>query len=120
MVKQAGKSFSLPSLFIDAFKTVLTSTELDPALIADMFEFISESGAMELFDCVDIEVLHQARNFIIKQLATELQSEFVGVYSSNQSSREYQPHTADIAQRKLANCALLYIAKDSILALSKI
>jgi len=115
--KQAGKGFSLPALFIDAFKTVLTSDTLDSALIADMFEFISESGAMELFESVDIDILHEARNYIIKQLANELQSEFVTVYSNNQSNGEYQPNTADIALRKLANCSLSYIAKaDKVLA----
>ncbi|MCP5077995.1 MAG: aminopeptidase N, partial [Psychromonas sp.] len=117
LLKQAGNSFALPTLFINAFKTVLTSKTLDSALIADMFEFISENGAMELFESVDIDVLHEARKYIIKQLATELQSEFVAIYLSNQSNGEYQPNTADIALRKLANCSLAYIAKaDKTLA----
>jgi aminopeptidase N len=116
-LQQAGNAFSLPTLFIEAFKAVLTSEHLDPALIADMFEFISENGAMELFEVVDIEAIHQARLFILQQLADQLQSEFVAVYHLHQLTADYQPKTEDIAQRKLANCALSYIAKsDSTLA----
>ncbi|WP_022942314.1 aminopeptidase N [Psychromonas hadalis] len=109
---QAGKAFSLPTLFVDAFRATLTSEQLDPALIADMFEFISESGAMELFDSVDIEALHKAREYILNQLAEQLQTEFVTIYHRSQLNAEYQPKTADIALRKLANCALLFIAKS--------
>ena len=112
LLKQSGKAFNLPSLFIDAFIAVLTSDQLDPALIADMFEFITENGAMELFDTVDIEAIHEARNFILKELATQLQGEFEAIYEKHQLDTEYQPNTSDIAQRKLANCALLYIAKS--------
>ncbi|PKF60386.1 aminopeptidase N [Psychromonas sp. psych-6C06] len=112
LLKQQGQAFTLPTLFVDAFKSVLLNDQLDPALIADMFEFISESGAMELFDCVDIEALHEARNYIIKTLATSLQSDFVTLYHQHHVAGEYQPNSADIGQRKLANCAIAYIAKS--------
>tara|TARA_R110001583_G_scaffold11285_1_gene51292 strand:- start:2070 stop:4712 length:2643 start_codon:yes stop_codon:yes gene_type:complete len=109
---QLDKAFSLPSVFVEAFKTVLISDQLDPALIADMFEFISENGAMELFEKVDIEAIHEARQFILSELASQLQSEFNDIYIKHHLNVEYSPNTADIAQRKLANCALLYLAKS--------
>lgn len=113
---QNKQKMQLPALFIEAFKVVLVSEILDPALIADMFEFVSETGAMELFDRVDIEALHQAREFMLRQLAVALHSEFVTVYQTHQVAGEYLPITADIASRKLANLALLFIAKaDSAL-----
>jgi aminopeptidase N len=111
-LNQSGNDFVLPELFIEAFKTVLINDQLDPALIADMFEFISENGAMELFEKVDIEAIHEARNYILSQLAKQLQSEFNDIYIKHHLSVEYSPKTSDIAQRKLANCALLYLAKS--------
>lgn len=111
-LKQSGQDFVLPELFIEAFKTVLTSEQLDPALIADMFEFISENGAMELFEKVDIEAIHEARKYILQQLANQLQNQFLDVYEKHHLSVEYSPNSEDIAQRKLANCALLYLAKS--------
>ncbi|MFT6924536.1 MAG: aminopeptidase N [Psychromonas sp.] len=106
-----NRLMQLPELFTDGFKAVLVSEQLDPALIADMFEFVSETGAMELFDKVDIEALHQAREFMISRLAAALHSEFLSVYETHQVAGEYQPVTANIADRKLANLALLFIAK---------
>ncbi len=114
---QAKQAMTLPVVMIQAFSAVLSSEELDPALIADMFEFISEAGAMELFERVDIEALHQAREFMLKQLALALKNEFMAAYQSHQVSGPYQPNTVDIGHRKLANLALLYISKaDSALA----
>ena len=114
---QAKQEMTLPDLMIRAFRSVLRSEVLDPAFIADMFEFISETGAMELFDSVDIEALHQAREFMLKQLAVELKDEFIVAYQSHQVSGDYQPNTEDIADRKLANLALLFISKaDASLA----
>ncbi|MGB5445156.1 MAG: DUF3458 domain-containing protein, partial [Psychromonas sp.] len=105
------QEMQLPELFIEGFKTVLLSEQLDPSLIADMFEFVSESGAMELFDRVDIDALHQAREFMLNQLAAGLHKEFISVYDNHQVLGEYVPAVADIANRKLANLALLFIAK---------
>ncbi|MFT6986841.1 MAG: aminopeptidase N [Psychromonas sp.] len=115
--QQAKQKMALPQLFIDAFKSVLVNAELDPALIADMFEFVSETGAMELFDSVDIEALHQAREFMLTQLAVELKNEFVLAYQNHQVKGDYQPIGKDIANRKLANLALLFISRaDSLVA----
>ncbi|WP_019613792.1 aminopeptidase N [Psychromonas ossibalaenae] len=114
---QAKQSLALPAAFTDAFKAVLVNDRVDPALIADMFDFISETGAMELFERVDIEALHQARDFMLKHLAAELKNEFVDAYNNHQVKGEYQPDSADIAKRKLANTALRYISKaDPLLA----
>jgi aminopeptidase N len=114
---QAQQEMFLPELMVTGFKSVLTSNTLDPALIADMFEFVSETGAMELFTSVDIEALHYAHRFMLKQLAIELQDEFVLAYENHQISGPYQPSTVDIAHRKLANLSLSFIAKaDAALA----
>lgn len=114
---QAGKDFALPCLVVEAFRSMLTSEPLDAALVADMFEFISVTGALELFSSVDVAQLHEAREFIVNHLAAQLQNEFVACYHAQQLATPYQPTINDIAQRKLANCALAYIAKaDPVLA----
>ncbi|WP_354625677.1 aminopeptidase N [Psychromonas sp. MME2] len=114
---KSEQAMNLPSMFIDAFKSILTAQHLDPALIADMFDFISETGAMELFDTVDIEALHSAREFMLAELAKQLLNEFVKVYEYYQVTGDYQPECDDIARRKLTNLALLYISKgDPVLA----
>jgi len=114
---QANQSMIMPELMINAFRDTLVNPLLDPALVADMFEFISETGAMELFTTVDIEALHHARQFMIRQLAIALKNEFIDAYKTHQVNGEYQPQTADIANRKLTNLSLLFISKaDPVLA----
>ncbi|AGH81307.1 aminopeptidase N [Psychromonas sp. CNPT3] len=107
---QAGKEMSLPPLFVDAFKVTLVNTQLDPAMIANIFEFISEVGALELFKTVDIDLLHQAREFMLHSLAHGLQKEFVHAYERSQLNAPYNIKTEDIAKRHLASTALSYIA----------
>ena len=114
---QSNQAMLVPELMVQAFRDTLTNPVLDPALIADMFEFISETGAMELFTTVDIDALHHAREFMLNQLATALQAEFIDAYGKHQVIGEYQPQTADIANRKLTNLSLLFISKaDPVLA----
>ena len=108
---QQGQEMSLPSIFIDGFKSVLVSEELDPSLVADMFAFTSENGARELFDLVDIDAIHNAREFMIKQIAVELHELFVDTYLRHNQLKAYQPNIDDIAQRKLKNSALAFIAR---------
>ncbi|MCG6201730.1 aminopeptidase N [Psychromonas antarctica] len=118
--KKSNQKMALPPVFIEAFRSVLISDDLDPALITDMFEFVSEAGAMELFECVDIEALHHAREFMLEQLAIELKDEFVSAYQNHQVTGDYQPVSADIANRKLANLALLFISRADPLAANKL
>jgi len=108
---RSSESLYLPESFTFSFKNVFSKHRCDPALVADMFDFISESGAMELFDCVDIDALHAVRNFMVKEIATDLKEEFMEAFERHQISGEYQPDALDIAKRKLANTALFYISK---------
>lgn len=114
---QNGSALSLPSIFIDGFKSVLVSESLDPSLVADMFAFTSENGARELFERVDIDAIHNAREFMLKEIATQLHELFVDTYLRHNQLKAYQPEVNDIAKRKLKNSALAFIARvDKTLA----
>jgi len=108
---QQGQCLSLPSIFVDGFKSVLVSEDLDPAFVADMFSFTSESGARELFDVVDIEAIHHAREFMLQDIAVQLSELFVDTYLHHHELKAYQPDIDDIAKRKLKNLALSFIAR---------
>ena len=76
-----------------------------------MFTFTSESGARELFELVDIEAIHTARDFMLAEIATQLSELFVDTYLRHQELKAYQPDIGDIAKRKLKNIALAFIAR---------
>ncbi|RBW47863.1 aminopeptidase N [Psychromonas sp. B3M02] len=108
---QNAEMLSLPEIFIDGFKSVLVSEDLDPSLVADMFAFTSENGARELFDVVDIDAIHTARDFMLQEIATQLHELFVDTYLRHNELKAYQPDIEDIAKRKLKNSALAFIAR---------
>ena len=108
---QNGEALSLPSIFINGFKSVLVSEELDPALIASMFTFTTENGARELFELVDIDAIHTAREFMLDEIATQLNELFVDTYLRHQQLKAYEPKIDDIAKRMLKNLALAFIAR---------
>ena len=108
---QSGAALSLPDIFIDGFKSVLVSETLDPSLVADMFAFTSENGARELFEQVDIDAIHNARDFMLKEIAIKLHELFVDTYLRHNQLKAYQPNIDDIAKRKLKNSALSFIAR---------
>ena len=76
-----------------------------------MFTFTSETGARELFELVDVEAIHEAREFMLQEIATQLSELFVDTYLRHQQLKEYQPNIDDIAKRKLKNLALVFIAR---------
>lgn len=106
-----NQALSLPSIFIDGFKSVLVSETLDPSLVADMFTFTSENGSRELFEVVDIDAIHEARDFMLQEIATQLHELFVDTYLRHKQLKAYQPDINDIAIRKLKNLALTFIAR---------
>ncbi|TEW56007.1 aminopeptidase N [Psychromonas sp. RZ22] len=107
---QQKEALELPEIFIDGFKSVLVSENLDPALIADMFTFTSENGARELFEYVDIDAIHHARHFMLQEIATQLHELFVDTYLRHHKLKAYQADINDIAERKLKNISLIFIA----------
>lgn len=107
----AGKEMTLPTIFIDGFKSILVSETLDPSLISDMFTFTSENGARELFDQVDVDAINKVRGFMLNEISTQLHELFVDTYLRHNQLKAYQPDIDDIAKRKLKNLALSFIAR---------
>ncbi|VFS51673.1 Aminopeptidase N [Budvicia aquatica] len=106
---QQGEMFDLPLHVVDAFRAVLLSDQLDPALAAQILTLPSENEIAELFDIIDPDAIHQVRSSLITCLATELQDEWLAIYVANKTER-YQIDHGDIAKRALRNVCLSYLA----------
>ncbi len=106
---QQGEMFDLPLHVVDAFRAVLLSDRLDPALAAQILTLPSENEIAELFDIIDPDAIHQVRSSLITCLATELQDEWLAIYVANKTER-YQIDHGDIAKRALRNVCLSYLA----------
>lgn len=95
--------------FIDAFRSVLTNASLDPALRELALTLPSETMIAENMDEVDPHALHQARQFMRKTLAAELEKEWKETYKENSTGRKYRPVPQDAGKRALKNLALSYL-----------
>lgn len=104
-----------PSLnpdFISTFKYVLNDDQLDPAMVAQMFELPSEKYLGELSKTIDVESIHFARSCVQRKLAKALKADFLSIYSSFSSSDTFSVSADAIAARSLKNMALHYLGVE--------
>lgn len=106
---QAGKTLILPEHVIDAFRAVLLSDNIDPALAALILTLPSENEMAESFQIIDPDAIHAVADFIAHQLAVGMADEFLAVYQSIHIDG-YRVDHQDIAKRALRNVCLQYIA----------
>jgi aminopeptidase N len=90
----------------DAYRGVLLSESLDPALVAEIFTFPSVSSLIEQVSAVDLDTLAIARDFVIEELASACEDELLTRY------RE-QTNVDSPAARSLKNTCLLLLLKVS-------
>ncbi|SUC32192.1 Aminopeptidase N [Providencia rettgeri] len=107
----------MPESVVDAFRGVLLSDSIDPALVALILTLPSENELAELFTVIDPVAIHEVVNFIHHQLAVEMHDELLSVYRSINIDG-YRVDHQDIAKRSLRNICLQYLAAgdDSELA----
>lgn len=106
---QKGEAFTLPDSVVDAFRAVLLSDTLDPALAAQILTLPSENEMSEPFDIIDPDAIHQVRSAMLKRLAQDMEAEWLAVYLANRTD-EYRIDHEDIAKRALRNVCLSYLA----------
>ncbi|RUR32333.1 aminopeptidase N [Vreelandella andesensis] len=99
----------MDSRVVEAFRTLLTGSMSDKAVLAEMLTLPSEAYVAEQQPIVDVDAIHAAREFVRQSLAVALRDEFVAVYKANQSEAPYAPTPEQIAQRSLKNVALTYL-----------
>ena len=98
---QMISKLELPEDFILVFKQILFDNKADKALIAKMISLPSETYLADFMTQVNVEGIHEAREFMHKELAEKLKEEFEQVYKSNLAN--------DAAERSLKNACLGYL-----------
>jgi aminopeptidase N len=104
----AARDLSIPGYYVDACQKTLNDKTLDKALIARALTLPSLSYVGEMMPVIDVDAIHQAREFIYSQLALKLETDFLEVYQQN-SQHEYDLSPASMAKRFLRNQALSYL-----------
>jgi len=104
----AGTELVVPDYYVDACATTLQNKSLDKALIARALKLPSLTYVGEMMPVIDVDAIHQAREFIYSQLSQKLSEDFLHIYQTN-SQREYNLSPASMAERFLRNQALSYL-----------
>ncbi len=105
---QQQQALELPGAFVEACRKTLRDKALDKALIARALTLPSLSYVSEHMRVVDVVAIHQAREFINGQLASQLEADWLVVYRNNSADRfELTPQA--MAKRFLKNLALSYL-----------
>jgi len=104
----AGKTLQLGASFVTAFKQVMLNEQLDKALVARILSLPSEDYLAESMEEVDVDAIHQVREFCRVELAKQLKTELTQLYDSNQSD-QFKLDADAMGQRSLKNLCLAYL-----------
>jgi len=98
-----------PSL-IQAFKKLLEQSWEDLSYFSLLLNLPSETYLAEQMQVVDVDAIHQAREFVSKTLATELQAQFQALYAQNHKDESGQFDAGAIGRRRIKNTCLNYLS----------
>ena len=105
----APASHILPPEVVQAFGQVLQNTQLDAAFKELVLTMPSETYLAEQLAVVDPVRIHQVRQAMRMQLATELQSLWAHIYETHRTHGTFSIDAQAMGSRALANMALLHL-----------
>ena len=95
---------------VESFRQLLTTSGLDPALIAETLSLPSEPALAREFDPVAVEALHTAWNDLRRRLAAALETEFVATRDRTLGTEPYRFTAEQVGRRHLHAVVLDYLA----------
>jgi len=94
---------------VEAYRKLVSDTDLDQALVAKMLQLPSEAYLIELAENADVPAIHEARETVLKCLAHALRNELLACYQRNLETGAYEVTPEAIARRSLRNTALAWL-----------
>jgi aminopeptidase N len=107
-----GAELSLDARLVEAFRALLTDPTLDKAMVALMLNLPTEAYLSEVAELIEVEAIHEVRQFARRTLGALLGEEFLHAYKLNDGQLKDQNYAASgeqIASRSLKNIALGYL-----------
>ncbi|MEW6290797.1 MAG: aminopeptidase N [Thermodesulfobacteriota bacterium] len=111
--RQQGKELLLDEAFVAVFQGLLAQEyKIDPAFLAELLELPSEKYLGEQVAIIDVEAIHQVRQFVRRSLSATLRDYFLEVYHANTSMEPYRYDQQSAGKRSLKNIALAYLMQN--------
>ncbi|MEN8190840.1 MAG: aminopeptidase N, partial [Thermodesulfobacteriota bacterium] len=110
-----GEIPALEQSFVEAVRLILVDDDSDPALLARALSMPAETTLAQKMAVIEPAHLHLARQFVRKQLALQLETEFLAVYEKNNRPGEYSLSPEEMGRRSLKNsCLSALMVEDSM------
>ncbi len=106
-----GRKMQLNPIIVTAFKQVLEHPWDDLSYFALLLSLPSENYLAEQMQVVDVDSIHAAREFLVQNLAEQLQSQFQALYENNHRDESGQFDSGAIGRRRIKNTCLSYLSK---------
>ncbi|MFZ2726666.1 MAG: aminopeptidase N [Methylococcaceae bacterium] len=108
---QNGRELILQPVLVEAFSKLLAQHFDDLSYCALLLGLPAENYLAELMTVVDVVAIHQAREFVIAQLAQHLQHDFSRLYETLQQAETGALDASSIGRRRLKNLCLSYLSR---------
>jgi aminopeptidase N len=108
---ELGRPLQLEPVIVDAYRSVLTDSSGDLSYQALLLALPEESYLSGQMAIIDVEAIHQAREFVKKTLAEALQAEFKALYEQHHRDESGSFDAGAVGRRRLKNACLSYLSK---------
>ena len=108
---QQGKALSLNPVLVEAYKNILQQSWDDLSYLSLLLSLPEENYLAGQMDVVDVDAIHQAREFVKQSLAEQLQDQFKALYQKYHKDESGQFDAGAIGRRRIKNSCLSYLAK---------
>ena len=106
----AGKPMRADPAFLGAISAMLQAAMEDREFQAYAMTLPSESYTCQSMNPVEPEAVHQARRFLIREIARTMRDALLAVYAANQDAGAYRLDQHSIGRRSLKNTCLSYLS----------
>ncbi|MDP1574482.1 MAG: aminopeptidase N [Coxiellaceae bacterium] len=107
------KPVSAPPLLIETFKKLLSQKITDENLFSRLLMFPSLKYLVSQIDKIDLDIIYQAKVFLEKVLATQLEATWFKLFKEYQLSGGYVYDNHACGYRRLKNQCLQYLLKSN-------
>ena len=107
-IQQQQPRSPAPAL-VAAMRSTLTDTELEPGLVGEAMILPAESYVAEQLETVDVVAVHEVREALRREIATQLRDELGTVFEQCSSNAGYRFDPDEAGRRKLKNVCLAYL-----------
>jgi len=108
---QQGREMVLNPMLVDAYKNILQQSWDDLSYFSLLLSLPEESYLAGQMQVIDVDAIHQAREFVKQSLAEQLQEQFKALYQQYHKEESGQFDAAAIGRRRIKNSCLSYLAK---------